>query len=754
VGFAAANANEMHASSFRCVENWNAYLDGCRASLEDGAPPPILDTGAVLIGDLGDAEAFEKRARLLVAPTSSRAPQVVVPQGPLVACGAFLAAKLGHALVVVHSVEPKALCDLAIQRPTTILLAFEDTEDPVLFALLVRQDEALVSRQSWAELPRFSLLTARDLPAITRLVAKIAARPKLRANRTLFRHLWSGAKRFDALEVGDGQTQPRYHPHSEIVEARAAIRRVLESPADAVACSTHGTETCAMGVDGLFLCGRSMSSPLTDSSARGQLACGSGQQCLRGPEPMPMRDIPAEVMITSSCSSLRLAGSVLDPRFNLALSFLDGPGCAYVGSVSSGSGGELASNVFLAAYASGHELGNATMLVNLMLRCFGLDLASYACIGPVDMSSNARPAREIRTFGMSTFEVDAESDFLFEGLVTDASSVALAERGDLVVDAEHVDTEEPRQAFFRLESAHGELAIRVIVFRFPEPLGQIRVRLLDRCAIMRQAAGAVQALERWNRLAQVAGVLTEGADELAEVLEHARGNVRHLQARSWWTSGTADTISSRADSILELARELRDRILSELIARCAGGFWLTNALMHGEFHNEQLSRGRCPVCGSIATERTLRNALGESRFVVVCARDGIMLDREPGGGILDLTVRFSDIGGAGRPGYTVTVDVQRDTSVDSPIVVRAAISTPGRSEVPCRPTQVVLEGSDSVAEFSFELDQDLLPNTHSVKVLAATDREIAFAARKVFTSGHSIAHPSTTPGPSKQFGQP
>jgi len=752
----------MHTSPFRCVETWDAYLDGCRASLEDGVPPPVFDTDAARIEDLDDEVAFERRARSLVAPASPSAPQVIVSQGPLVACGAYLAAKLGHALVVVHSVDPKAICDLAIRRPTTLLLAFEATEDPVLFALLERQDQALASHQAWTELPRFSLLTARDLPAITRLVAKIATRPKSRDHQALFRHLWSSMKRFDALEEGDGQSRPRQHPRFELVESRAALRQALESPTDAVACSTHGTETCAMGVDGLFLCGRSVSSPIADSSARGQLACGSGtMQCLRGPERMPMRDILAEVMIMSSCSSLRLAGSVLDPRFNLALSFLDGPGRAFVGSVSSGSGGELASKVFLAAYASGHELGTSTMLVNLMLRCFGLDLASYACIGAVDMSSNARPTPEIRTFEASTFEVDASGEFLFEGLVIDASSVALAERGDLVVDVEHVDTQESSQAFFRLESVHGELAIRVIAFRFPEPLGPIRVRLLDRSAIERRATEALQALERWKRLAQVTGVLTEQAGELAEFLEHARNHVKQLQARSWWTSGTADALASRAESILELARELRGHILSELITRCSGGFWLTNALMHGEFYNERISRGRCPICGSIATERTLRNSIGESRFVVVCARDGIMLDKEPGGGILNLAVRFSDVSGAGRPRYAVTVDVQRNTSTVSPIVVRAAISTPGRAEVPCRPAQVVLEGNESVAELSFEPDEDLHPNTHSVKVLAATDSEIAFAACKVSTSGQSIrsaitetspvpGRPSMTSGPSNQ----
>lgn len=84
-------------------------------------------------------------------------------------------------------------------------------------------------------------------------------------------------------------------------------------------CSTHGTEICAM------------------------VLCGSGMQCLRGPEPMPMRDILAEPMIASSCSSLRLAGSSLDLRFDRSLSFLDGPGRAYVGPLSSGSGGETAS---------------------------------------------------------------------------------------------------------------------------------------------------------------------------------------------------------------------------------------------------------------------------------------------------------------------------------------------------------------------------------------------------------------------------
>ena len=108
-------------------------------------------------------------------------------------------------------------------------------------------------------------------------------------------------------------------------------------------------------------------------------------------------------------------------------------------------------------------------------------------------------------------------------------------------------------------------------------------------------------------------------------------------------------------------------------------------------------------------------------------------------------VRFSDVGGADRLGYAVTVDVQRDPSVMSPIVVRAAISTPGRAEVPCRPAEVVLESGDSIAEFSFELDEDQRPNTHSVKVLAATDREIAFAARKVSTSGHVVAPPSPRP---------
>ncbi|MCB9718781.1 MAG: hypothetical protein H6712_33355 [Myxococcales bacterium] len=698
----------------------------------------MLDPSAEIDGELEDEAAFEERARSLVARAPSGAPQVIVPRGPLVAPGAYLAAVLGHALVVLDSVDPQVICDLATQRPTTILLAFEETEDSIVFGLLERQDEALASHQSWDGLPRFSLLTARNPSAVTRLVAKIVARPESRDGGPLLRHLWSGAKRLEVL-------QPQQSPRSEIVGERAVARRVLEAPADAVACSTHGTETCAMGVDGLFLCGRSPSSPITDFPARGQMACGSGGPCLRGPEPMSMRDIAADLMITSSCSSLRLAGSCLDPRFNLALSFLDGPGRAYVGSVLSGAGGEMASKLFLAAYASGHELGTSTMLVNSMLRCFGLDLPSYVCVGAVDMTSHARPTPEIRTFSTSTFEVDAEGALLLEGLVTDAESVALAERGDLVVDVENVDTLEPREAFFRLEAVGDELVVRVIAFQFPEALGPVRVRLLDGSAIMRRAEDAAQALDRWIRLAKSARVLTEDIDELVGVLQYTRHTLRSFQSRSWWASGTADAIASRTQSVLELAREVRGRILAELISGCAGGFWLTNAWMHGEFRNETISRGRCPVCGTASIERILRNPAGESRFVVVCGRDGIMLDTEPGGAIQDLDVRFSDVGGADRLGYAVTVDVQRDPSVMSPIVVRAAISTPGRAEVPCRPAEVVLESGDSIAEFSFELDEDQRPNTHSVKVLAATDREIAFAARKVSTSGHVVAPPSPRP---------
>jgi hypothetical protein len=767
-----------------------SFEDYCLACLDLAAPylpvlaePTHKGVGIPFVADEGRREHFrawwatvdwpERCSRIAAAAERGRAPghgaarrprraTLVVTGGAAAVCCALLAGLSRLRLrVVTRDLAVAVDAELAGGHGPVLAAALaEEAGDPLLLGLLARLESALGSDLPWPELPCCTLLTARDLTSFSWQVAKLAAAAR-RPGRPPARLLLCSAGE-PIAEMAEIAEIAELAPPSPAARRRAngpELLATLLSPSAALAVQTHGTDACAKGGGGAVLCGLRAAGAAgwSGSGEAGTLACGLGHPCPRGPFPLALNRLGAEVLMLATCNSLRLRDSALTGDFNLALSFLDGPGLAYVGSVMGASGNDLAASIFLSALASGCTLAEATTLANGFLACAGIERPVYLAVGLPDHRlagrQRSRPRRICRAAGRrDPLEQDCRSGNLTELEIDDPLWLDLARRRALALSVRSSVPGGSVHWFYRLERSAarerparrsgkddgaGEV-LRVFAFRFPEPLGVLQMAPVDAADLTRALLESRDALARWSEVCRLSGLAArepETRSELDGAAALLAEGMPHGLLRLRFDGSASRELQERRGLMRSLAATARDLVLQGLVPELTGVFWLPNTFSR-EYGWVGSAETLCPECGQTAVRKILRHPLhGESRQVDVCPRCGIVRDLRQGGSIREVSVAAPLRVGPGVP-FDLRVAVRTAGSRDRlEVKVASRLSTHGLREVVPEPEIAAAQptgGDTATFHFRFRVPTDLPPHQFFLKLLIASEEDLAFAARMIF----------------------
>jgi hypothetical protein len=676
-------------------------------------------------------------------------PLVLAVDGRSAPAAALLAGALGYDLLLCRGrfVEDVVAVIRRERRGAVIVVATcAEATDELLMGLAQETLAALESDVAWERLPRVTLLSGRDLASLSWVVAKAivgARRAAGAAEPRPFAHYATDGQAIVARHLTGGGASARRLDGKALLTA-------LASTFTAVAYQTHGVDSCAQGGDGVVLCGLRAEPAAHPISAPGILACARGHACPRGPHPFALSRLRADVFFLASCNGLRLADSTLDADFNLGLSFLDGIGHAYVSTITAGFGSELASLCFMAALADGRALADAILLANAGVHAAGLDAPSYIAVGMPELrvapapTDGGQAVRELAGPVEGRTVLDFGGRHLGEVLVDAPALVALTRARRLALSVT-AGGDDPVHWFGRVERRPGaagatpdQAVLRLVLFRFPEPLGALDIAIEDGARLRRRARGALDGVRRWVDVIR-STVPSEPSETITAALRESEEALRtaltpRLKALDF--DGSAHTrlrpLLERAESLAVLARDVT---LNELTPGLTGPFWLTNSLAR-DYH---LARGEpttCPNCGGHALRKLLRHQFhADGRDVIVCLRCLIASDVRHRGDVRTVTLAVPDFVAAGTAMTAVVRITGRaggdaDVRVCPRITERGGISVvPEPSEATCR-----LGARARTLAFRFGLPRGLMPHQYQIKVLAASSRDIAFAQRPFFVT--------------------
>lgn len=696
-----------------------------------------------------DAATRELRARLIdewpagtspsfPAPAASCA--MVIAIDPSTApVGRLLANRLGAPLRAAAADAPGREAVRAAVRaasgPVVVVVLREHADDALLLGMLNDVRAALAGPCSWSELPRATLLTARDVASLSWVAAKACLPAEPRGTRRLV-HLAPESERLERYELQLGPTDRGAVVRSSASGADVPV--VLSQQADVLAIETHGSDACARGGAGAVLCGLHASGAGSRADLAGALACARGWPCPRGPRPVSLTDSQADVLLLTSCNGLRLADSNTQAEFNLGLAFLEGAGRAYVASTSSATATTATSVVFLAAMAVGRPLVEATVVLNAFAAWARIDRPTYLPVGPPDLRvldhDRARRALHAVTFSGGDTVVDGRDAALVELMTRDTDVVASARDDNLVLTIadDQPDDAPSRFWFARAEgSPHAEQQARVFVCSFPEPLGRLRLQVRRLDSIMRAVHATNDAHAGWRELWRLCARPGDMDPDLVQALDDIVAESRIALARRVgslrYDLAAAPAVDQLTRAIAAATATLRASLLEALLPQLASSFYLTNSLVSEYFFAGAVERA-CVNCGGLADRKRFEHGLtSDCRIVDVCPRCGIVCDaseRER----LDLRIHAPELVRRGsRARASVSV-----AGGDGEIQVGLRLSTHGHSDTPPDPVSVVVSSNGPPATFELHVPSSLPPHEYSFKALAASSTGLTFAHRLVW----------------------
>jgi hypothetical protein len=674
-----------------------------------------------------------------------RSVHLVVARPELVRSAERLAGAWNASIKVTSPDEFRTQITSALALPGASVVAVglrDDLTDDLLLDMLACTQDFVLGEAAWESAPQCTLVTGRDLEQVARFIERLVTSPQSVATER-FVQVRPGANFSEIVEIereSRGALRVR-----RVEEGAERLADFLRRPAAGIACQTHGTESCARGGGGVVLCGRAEYQEAAPAGTVGVLACGRELSCPRGPLPLPLRTLRAQVLLLASCSGLRLADGALTQDFSLGLSFLDGVGQAYVSTVSGTRGNELASTMFLAALASGTSLGEATALINAALTRTGIDAPRFMAVGSpsfVASPGRTRPAVLQATVDSDVLEINAGDQHFVEVLIDDERILTLVQQNALLLAA--LDPGPEVLWFSRFEvvpataNSLPRKQLRLFLFRFPEPIGRLCLRVDDRSRASSEALRLLAAIARWLALWRTFGLATREPEVYAE-LRAAYDDVAPIW--SWllsqlaWSTNARAALDAQYDAIRSLARTLTAELLPELVGRLRGTFWLPNET-GASYQIEETRPYACSACGRPGAERRVRNPVtGDARCVRSCHRCGIMFDGQAEGDLHEIKLRAPDLVrrgerfalelevnvGSGARAHTLSVYPRLSTHV-----VDQVIPEPDHADV------ILASAGRHLLTFVFQVPASLVPHQHFIKVIAATEQELIFASRLLF----------------------
>ena len=612
------------------------------------------------------------------------------------------------------------------------VLPDESAYDRLLQDLLKTWQARLETAEPWSRLPALTLMTGRGPEGTAWMIEKYLREAAPTRQPVLLRHLQSTA---DGVHVADLQ---------ETIAGSVAIRRsvlsgrnlavALASPTDAVAIETHGVESCAQADGQVVYCGRRVE-PFSES--RRDLACACGSECPRGDDPYQLQNLGARIAFVASCASLRLGDSFLDPGFNLGLSFLDGPGLGYVGSLVPNGGNSISARTFLAALADGYTLSQAVNFANAHVCAAGLDSATLIAVGLPDMA--VRPEIEHPLVEWSEPSSPLSNDFDRAHIAQILMPVgdSLTHNHDLAIEIEAATAGDPVTYFHRLEVRDTGSFLRLFLFRFPEVLGRIFVRCHSRSGLASTSRATAEMIDKWCRLARLAGLATDdqGISSDGEDLPRlARIGLEQAIPRSRFDGTAAHQARAICEILTSTEMAVREELVTELAPKLGGPFWLPN--LYGTVQELVTSESdACPYCAGILSRKYFTDSAGIGRTVEVCARCSIISDIEEQGPFRFARIHCDESTSLGGSLVAELILEWASEQSECAVDVLARLSTPRLGPVePDNPrTRIGCDTSSSRrVKFHFALPDHLVPHYYFVKVLMSSPGHLGFASRRIF----------------------
>lgn len=657
----------------------------------------------------------------------------------------LFAARTDRSLHLVDSLV-EAVGSLAMPHSSSTLFAApEDADDLLLFGMLGAVERMLPTDRPWDDLPRYALITGRDLAALSWMTAKlIAAASRSDAGIAGMRGVRvrryasadSGSNVCDSTQSPDGSTSAN-SKHLRQSELLASYRDRI----DVMAFHAHGSEACAKGGDGTVLCGLHRTDAVFEPQAEGVLACGRGQPCPRGPHPVPLRQMATDVLMLATCNGLRLADSRTRPEFNFGLSFIDGDGLAYVSSAFSCSGGGAASIAFPAAMAAGCTVGEATVLINGLLHHARLDRIAFIAIADPEHRATA-PARIRLTTGRLPTCIDLGSHHFAELVIADPRVLDAARNETLILT---VTSDQGCEivGYHRVQRCRdGSLAVVAMLFGFPNHLGRIHVVMADRRLASDQALATLARVDNWAELLrqfQIESANPEACEDFAALRHRLCLDVGRSLGALGIDGGTLIHLQRQLAFGDQLALATSEQLQEHLVPKLQGAFWLSNAQAE-QYTFERSESAPCPTCRQPAFRRIMRHSTrGGCRTVMVCPKCGIGSDIGGGSAMTAINIEAPSLVMAGEElRLTVVVHVARATTV----TMHPRLSTHDEFVAPPVPATAVFQADGPGAvrsDFVLNLPRELSPHRHYVKVLLACADSLAFASRPLFVQVASDA---------------
>lgn len=672
--------------------------------------------------------------------------RVLVRSGPEAICAALLGGAMRVPVIVTKEDLVESATDVLDRHSSggVILVAPSKVmDDNLLFNLLDRFQRYLNTDIEWNSIPHFCLVTGTDLASISWVVAKIIATSLREPNGALFRHCSVSrqvAILTDLKINSDG---------SEVQKTRLSGSELSEAykvATDVCAFQTHGFDSCATGGSTVVLCGKRSNEGLASARTGGQLACGYGYSCPRGPAPISLSQYPSKVLMLGTCNGLRLADSIISQHFNLGLSYLDGPGTAFVSSVFSSVGSDVASQVFLSAMGSGRSVAEAASLSNTALYCSNLERVAYMTIGHPFLTIESKDTTMEITCSHPPFNVNLGNVNFAELMIDHPDFLALASSGELLISCCSDTTREPSiGCFYRLEQSpfcnagnapSGKL-LRVFIYRYPDAIGNLQLIPIDGAKLRRTAKAALGGLQCWLDFFRI--VMPETTEEeilaaLAEQYHMVRGGIARALGRLGIDGNSITELEKYIDLTNRATEIAQAQVLAHIVPLLAGPFWLTNAYL-SEYQLTQTSGGKCPYCNGNSIQKRLQNTITSScRTVVVCPKCSIISDTPEDDGIAEILISAPNQAPIGKQlAIEITLRVS-DVDVPDRVTICPRLSTLGMYEILPNPQSIVWCPStqESSHYFTFDLPSGLPPHHYFIKTLISSYRGLGFGARPVF----------------------
>ena len=669
---------------------------------------------------------------------------VVVAAGPTAVLASLLAGYLDAAIhVTPDSLNAAALSEAHNGREVIIVALRDELNDATLLETLADLDRALTSHEPWDSITTTSLITGRNLSALSWVIAKTAGVSLAGTQPDSPLSLAQYSVGSGSIRIRECTVNPDGHLSGHVRDQESGLLESILKPTTAVAYYTHGSDACATAGFGVVLCGLHPIHDFPAASTAGVLACGRGHACPRGPHPVRLSELTCSVLMLGTCNSLRLADSLLSPVFSLPLSFLDGRGLGYVGNISGRSGGEVGTIAFLAALASGQTLSQATKLINALSFCTGLDSSTYMALGyfTIPTPRSSLIMSELQIGPNEPTDLECSSTYT-SVLIKDSRAIDLAQQGRLSISLTPSTGSDEIYIFWRIESASRTmgripLELRIHLFRFPSPLGHVLIELYDGANLATACRESLSMLDRWKEVFRLSGLSGSHA-EFCSAISDIRDRTAETLALRLPRLGFAGNckaelmqVLASIDATAELAAEIA---LSSLAPFLTGPFWLTNVFMP-HYRLSGVSECACPNCDLSARKKVVVHPLtSEQRATIECPRCGIVSDLPLNGPWEEITIRAPAVVPVGSI-LVVHVSLRtRSSYIQSTCHVAVRLSSHGRTYLSPNPEEVTgkLDGSQQAHRVVFHLPAGLMPHGYAIKLLATSAQGIAFACRQLF----------------------